>query len=160
MRRSNFERPDIVFEFPDFNSGVPKQVETTLDDYVLTVQVFSYDEVIAASSCTAAGLFVSEDGFDVLRIHMPALWDEKTVPAFLVGQEDWGVEQHKAWDVKRLRLVVLATRVSDMQPLLLYEATQVPRAAARARLGLGYGCGIGGRQGQGDARRRVDSRSS
>lgn len=101
---------------------------STLDGFVLTVQIFSYDDVLASSSCAASGLTVKREpgspSHAVAKLRMPSLWSKQTTPGFLAGQLSWTAEQIGAWDMGRMTAHILATRISDMQPLLLYSGEQ------------------------------------
>jgi len=123
-----FETVDILYSAPLNATVSPPALTTSLEDYVLTVQILSFDDVLASTSCLASILFIETEAGSplpvVAKICMPALWSKQTTPPFLAGQEDWSPEQMAAWDMSRMVARMLATRVSDLQPLLLYRGTQ------------------------------------
>tara|TARA_B100000795_G_scaffold253070_1_gene223046 strand:- start:567 stop:1676 length:1110 start_codon:yes stop_codon:yes gene_type:complete len=123
-----FETVDILYSAPLNATDSPPALTTSLEDYVLTVQILSFDDVLASTSCSASSLFIeTEAGAPlpaVAKLRLPALWTKQTTPSFLAGQEEWSPEQMAAWDMTRMAARMLATRVSDLQPLLLYRGTQ------------------------------------
>ena len=125
---THFEKVGLLYSAPLATASPPSTLATSLDDYVLTVQIFSYDDVLASSSCAASGLFVKREvgapSHAVAKLRLPALWSKQTTPGFLAGQTDWSSDQIGAWDMGRMTARILATRVSDMRPLLLYSGAQ------------------------------------
>lgn len=123
-----FEAVEILYSAPLNASDSPPALPSSLKDYVLTVQIVSFDDVLASTSAAASSLFIEREvGVPlpaVAKIRMPALWSKQTTPSFLAGQEDWSPEQMAAWDMTRMTARMLATRVSDLRPLLLYKGTQ------------------------------------
>jgi len=124
-----FETVDILYSAPLNATDSSPALTTSLEDYILTIQILSFDDVLGSTSCSASSLFIeTEAGAPlpraVAKIRMPALWSKQTTPPFLAGQEDWSPEQMAAWDMSRMAARVLATRVSGLQPLLLYRGTQ------------------------------------
>jgi hypothetical protein len=109
---------------PTLSAAWPLYSASRLSEYILTVQLFSYEDLIGTSSKIASE-FECEGGFAFnMSLVMPALWGEGQAPNYLVGQNDWTDEQANEWDLDRLRCVVLATRASDMQPMVLYDGKQ------------------------------------
>ena len=103
-----FEKVGLLYSAPMATPApvAPAHASTSLDDYVLTVQIFSYDDVLASSSCAASGLFVKREtgspSHAVAKLRMPALWSKQTTPGFLAGQPSWSTEQIGAWDMGRM----------------------------------------------------------
>ena len=51
---TQFEKVGLLYLGPMAPPSPPAALATSLDDYVLTVQIYSYDAVLASSSCPAA----------------------------------------------------------------------------------------------------------
>lgn len=95
----------------------------SIEDYVLTVQLFSYDELLGVSSCNMCHLAHASDDCEA-RLEMPALWGAGKAPSYLAGQHSWSHEERSTWDYDRLRCRVIVTRATDLQPLQLFAAGQ------------------------------------
>ena len=123
-----FETFDIQHSSSLSTTGSLPALKTSLEDYVLTTEILSYDDVLSSTSCAASDFVIErEDGASspaVAKLYMPALWSKETTPAFLAGQMGWSPEQMAAWDMARMAARIFATRVSDLRPLLLYKGAQ------------------------------------
>ena len=106
------------------------RLKTTLDDYLITIELLSYGKVIGTSSCSVDGLVEEEEEDKVTTLHMPPMWSKETTPSFLLPPE---VDE---WDSARLLVRAVVTQLSDLQPLQLYESAETDGGENMTGFGL------------------------